>query len=151
MAPFPVPARQTGHADFPHPAFRLASSQGPRRRSKVQAAETLHTELSEDDVIGEAPGAAPWHVVPSAEERAHTVIDVVVDSSIGRQARAVAEVGSPAEQEPVQPAAHLGPRPFVAGDQEIADLRLDPLYTLLRRAGAKIPMAVLPVVVRPNV
>ena len=31
MAPFPFPARQTGRADFPHPAFRLASSQGPQR------------------------------------------------------------------------------------------------------------------------
>src|SRR4029077_7554452 len=42
----------------------------------------------------------------------------------------------------------LWPWCFIAGDQEIADLRLDPLYTLPRRAGAQIPMAVLPVVVR---
>jgi hypothetical protein len=26
-SPFPLPAHQTGHADFPHPAFRLVSSQ----------------------------------------------------------------------------------------------------------------------------
>ena len=25
-SPFPLPAHQTGHADFPHPAFRLVSS-----------------------------------------------------------------------------------------------------------------------------
>lgn len=31
IAPFPVPAHQTGRADFPHPAFRLASPQSPRR------------------------------------------------------------------------------------------------------------------------
>jgi len=31
MAPFPLPAHQTGRADLPHPAFRLASPQGPRR------------------------------------------------------------------------------------------------------------------------
>src|SRR5258708_23017054 len=30
-APFPIPARQTGRADFRHPAFRLASPQGTRR------------------------------------------------------------------------------------------------------------------------
>jgi len=30
-APFPVPAHQTGRADFPHPAFRQASRPGPRR------------------------------------------------------------------------------------------------------------------------
>src|SRR4051794_29278614 len=30
-APFPVPARQTGRADFPHPAFRLGSPRGTRR------------------------------------------------------------------------------------------------------------------------
>jgi len=26
IAPFPIPAHQTGRADFPHPAFRLDSS-----------------------------------------------------------------------------------------------------------------------------
>src|SRR3954449_12774787 len=30
-APFPVPAHQTGRADFPHPAFRLVSARGTRR------------------------------------------------------------------------------------------------------------------------
>jgi len=30
-APFPIPAHQTGRADFRHPAFRLASPQGTRR------------------------------------------------------------------------------------------------------------------------
>jgi hypothetical protein len=32
-APFPIPARQTGRADFRHPAFRLASPQGTRRQT----------------------------------------------------------------------------------------------------------------------
>src|SRR5258707_8961544 len=31
IAPFPIPAHQTGRADFRHPAFRLASPQGTRR------------------------------------------------------------------------------------------------------------------------
>src|SRR5258705_6857030 len=30
-APFPIPAHQTGRADFRHPAFRLASPKGTRR------------------------------------------------------------------------------------------------------------------------
>ena len=37
-APFPVPAHQTGRADFPHPAFRLASSRTCRRRANVHPA-----------------------------------------------------------------------------------------------------------------
>jgi len=32
-APFPIPAHRTGRADFRHPALRLASPQGTRRRS----------------------------------------------------------------------------------------------------------------------
>ena len=31
LAPFPLPAHQTGRADFRHPAFRLASPQGTQR------------------------------------------------------------------------------------------------------------------------
>ncbi len=38
IAPFPFPAHQTGRADFPHPAFRLASSQDTRRWSQVDPA-----------------------------------------------------------------------------------------------------------------
>ena len=30
VTPFPIPAHQTGHAELPHPAFRLASPQGTR-------------------------------------------------------------------------------------------------------------------------
>jgi len=38
IAPFPIPARQTGRADFRHPAFRLASPQGTRRANEPHAA-----------------------------------------------------------------------------------------------------------------
>src|SRR5262249_21789848 len=34
IAPFPIPAHQTGRADFRHPAFRLASPQGTRRAAR---------------------------------------------------------------------------------------------------------------------
>jgi len=33
VAPFPIPAHQTGRADFPHPAFRQASLPGSRRHN----------------------------------------------------------------------------------------------------------------------
>ena len=39
IAPFPFPARRTGGADFPHPAFRPASSRGPRRRAEMDWAQ----------------------------------------------------------------------------------------------------------------
>ena len=42
IAPFPVPAHQTGRADFPHPAFRLVSPRSTRRGpSSVRAAEAV--------------------------------------------------------------------------------------------------------------
>ena len=37
-APFPIPAHQTGRADFRHPAFRLASPRGTRRANEPRAA-----------------------------------------------------------------------------------------------------------------
>jgi len=37
-APFPVPAHQTGRADFPHPAFRLVSSRSYRWSANVESA-----------------------------------------------------------------------------------------------------------------
>src|SRR4029077_21157882 len=42
ITPFPIPAHQTGRADFRHPAFRLASPQGTRRL-------TVHLLVSGDD------------------------------------------------------------------------------------------------------
>ena len=38
-APFPLPAHRTGRADFPHPALRLTSRQGPRPGSLRLAAQ----------------------------------------------------------------------------------------------------------------
>src|SRR5271166_6152122 len=75
-------------------------------------------------------------------------MDMMIDGPIRRQARAIAEIRRPTDQKPVQSSAHLGPWPFIAGSQEIADLGLDPLNTLLGRACARVPMAVFPVAVR---
>src|SRR3954454_21415090 len=108
ITPFPVPAYQTGRADFPHPAFRLASPRGTRRRPKMHASKTQHSESSEDLSVGEPPCAAPLHVVPLAQERTNPIVDVVVDRPIGRHPRSVAKVGRPGEQKPVQPTGHRG-------------------------------------------
>src|SRR5216683_1548746 len=53
IAPFPIPAHQTGRADFRHPAFRLASPQGTRR----QAAHLLVSgdDTSARDGLRQAP------------------------------------------------------------------------------------------------
>src|SRR5215216_4084254 len=49
-APFPLPAHQTGRADFRHPAFRLDSSHGTQQWAKMHAAEAQHAERPEDMV-----------------------------------------------------------------------------------------------------
>lgn len=94
--------------------------------------------------------ATPCHFVPSSEEVAHTFIDVSVNAAECRSARPMAEVVRPAKQRPVQRVAHFGPRIVVAGHQQIANLRLEPLHALLGRARAQIPMTVCFVTVRPE-
>src|SRR5207344_1867909 len=107
--------------------------------------QTPHTELPEDVFMREPARAAPSHLVPLNEEVLDTVIDMMIDGSVCLPTRAIAEVGRPTRQKPVQSVAYVGPCPFVAGHEEIADLRLDPLHTLLGWAYAWIPSAVLPV------
>ena len=50
---FPLPAHQTGRADFPHPASRPASPQSTRRWAKMDPTLSDHTELPKHDRIGE--------------------------------------------------------------------------------------------------
>ncbi len=84
IAPFPFAARQTGRADIPHPAFRLASSQGTRRRAEMDPAQPRHAELPEHGPIGEPRDAARRDLVTPDQKMPHALIDVVVDRSIGR-------------------------------------------------------------------
>src|SRR3954470_2677693 len=72
IAPFPIPAHQTGRADFRHPAFRLASPQGTRRGRSGQALEAHNAEFSMNDIEGKSAIAAPLHLVPSREEPAQS-------------------------------------------------------------------------------
>jgi hypothetical protein len=91
-APFPIPAHQTGRADFRHPAFRLASPQGTRRDCLGQALEAQNAEFSMNYIECESAIAAPLHLVPSREEPALTFKDVLVDASVWLAPRAVAKL-----------------------------------------------------------
>src|SRR6201989_3009283 len=102
IAPFPIPAHQTGRADFRHPAFRPASPQGTRRDRSGQALEAQNAEFAMNDIECESAIAAPLHLVPSREEPAHTFKDILVDATVCLAPRAVAKVVRPASQRPVQ-------------------------------------------------
>ena len=70
------------------------------------------------------------------------LISKAIDSPERRPSRAVAEVTRPAAQYPVQHVAYVPSRIVIAGNQELANLRLEPLYAFLRWACAQIPFAV---------
>src|SRR5260221_8114764 len=81
-APFPVPAHQTGRADFPHPAFRLASPEGPRRRPPALASKASNGQLPVDALSGELVRATPLHFVSVTEEVPCPVIDMLIDGLV---------------------------------------------------------------------
>src|SRR3954462_10203536 len=142
-APFPVPAHQTGRADFPHPAFRLASPRSTRRRAEMNAAQPKHAKFTKHHLVAEAAGAARQHLMAPNQEAPDALGNVVVDRPIGDQARAIAKVSAPAAQQAVQPIAHRRPWRLIAGSEDLPDPGLEPLDTLLRRARAQIPMTIL--------
>jgi ABC transporter substrate binding protein len=80
-APFPILAHRTGRADRRHPALRLASLQGPRRDTSGQAFEAQHPALPMQYCEGEPVVSAPCHFVPSSEECAHALANVVIDAA----------------------------------------------------------------------
>src|SRR4026209_2930389 len=107
-APFPVPAHQTGRADFPHPAFRQASSPGPRR--DTQHLRPQHPTPSEDV---EVRIPAPSALVPPAQEAMHAIPDVVLELPIGQRTGAIGEVRRPTAYEAVQLVPYFLPRAHV--------------------------------------
>src|SRR5260370_27927593 len=98
IAPFPIPAHQTGRADFRHAAFRLASPRGTRRGHSGQALEAQNAEFSINYIECKSAIAAPLHLVPSREEPAHLLKDVLVDATVCLAPRAVAKIIGPASQ-----------------------------------------------------
>ena len=143
ITPFPLPAHQTGRADFPHPASRPASPQSTRRGAKMDPTQSDHTEFPEHDPIGETPGAARRHLVAPDQEMTNSLVDRVVDGPVSRHSRPMVEVVRPAAQHAVQLIAHLGPGGMVAGTEHPADLRLEPGNAPLGRARPQVPVAIL--------
>lgn len=114
-APFPVPAHQTGRADFPHPAFRLASPQGPRRRPPALASKASHGQLPVDMFARELVRSTPLHFVSLTEEVPRPVIDMLIDGLVCRRESTVGEVGRPAAQNAVQSGPYLVPGALLPG------------------------------------
>src|SRR6202162_1690722 len=141
IAPFPLPAHRTGRADFPHPALRPASSQGPRRLSHGEFAQAHHAELAEDVRIREPSGPLRRDLVPLDQEVPYARGDMMVDRAVGRRTGSVVEVACPAFQHAVQLDANISPRLFVAPAEDCTDPRLETSHALLRRTGAEIPSA----------
>ena len=78
------------------------------------------------------------HLVALHQEVPHAIVDIRIDRPLRHQPGPIAEVGGPAEQQAVQLASNLGPRTLVAGDQEIADLPLEPRDALLGRTRSEV-------------
>ena len=93
--------------------------------------EPKHPKHAVNRCICEAASAMRWHLVTPDQESPDTVIDVVVNCLVGPLARAVVEVGVPASQQTVQLTAHLGPRRLISWNQDLANLVLEALHTLL--------------------
>src|SRR6202161_4222800 len=70
IAPFPIPAHQTGRADFPHPAFRLVSSQ-THERASVPGAGTPPTPRG--SVASKNLGCLAWTPCRAFSENASHV------------------------------------------------------------------------------
>src|SRR5882757_9261213 len=90
IAPFPLPAHRTGRADFPHPALRPASSQGPRRWSHgLLGAQTEDAKLAEHGVSREPCGPARRDLVTLDQEALHACHDMIVNDAVSRRAGAM--------------------------------------------------------------
>src|SRR5215469_17527982 len=75
---------------------------------------------------------------------------MVIHRPIGPRPGPVAKVVRPAVQDPVQPVSHLRPRARVAWDQDVTHLLSKPRHTLVGRASAQIPPAILPSAMGPK-
>src|SRR5579875_3367229 len=149
-APFPLPAHRTGRARFGHPALRQGSSPDSRTSTHMHVTQTQHAQRSKDNVVRQTARAPRRDMVPLLQEAPGAFLDMLVDGPIRLQPGAVAEITRPAAQNAVQPVAHFRPCPLVAGHQHVVHLLSQSRHALLRRTGAQIPMAILPIVLWPE-
>src|SRR3954453_1850068 len=89
-----------------------------------------------------------WHLVTPDQEASDTLEDVLVNRLIGSLTRTVVEIQAPASQQSVQLSADFCPRCLISWTQDLANLVLDALHTLLRWARAQVPPAISRKVVR---
>ena len=116
----------------------------------MDVAQAENSQFPEDHVIRITDGASRWHLVASFQKMSYAIKDVIVDRSVGHQPGTVAEVGRPTLQHAVEPIPHFWPRSHIVGSQEIARFCPESCHTFLRRTSSKIPMAILPIVMRPE-
>src|SRR5262245_61938157 len=114
----------------------------------MHAPEAENPKRAEHRVRWEAADAVRGHLVTANQEAPNAVVDMIVHRPVRRQAGAMAEIRAPAAQQAIEPVAYLGPGAHVAGDQDVADLGLEPQHALRGGARSQVPMAILPVVMR---
>ena len=144
MAPFPVAARRTGRAVFPHPALSETSCLRPRQVTGCLL-QTHQSQRVVEELVGVAlRGPAPALVLdpqPSTQPTAR----MGIHGSIRRRHRAEAVVPPPARQHPVQPPhQRLGLPPLGTSGGQAADRLRRPPHTSLRRPRAHIGPPRLP-------
>src|SRR3954447_12989938 len=140
---FPLPAHQTGRADFPHPAFRLDSSLSSRTRCHPDSTQWNNAQPAVDRIPREAGiSATRPHLMTPPEAMPYAFVDVIVDRLICLCRRAVAEICAPTSQNLIQSIPHLGPRLNVIRHQKISHFLLDTRHALLRRTRTQIPTAI---------
>ncbi len=82
ITPFPLPAHQTGRADFPHPASRPASPQGTRRWAKMDP-------TSPNTTVSGKPGATRRHLMAPDQEMTYSLVrssSLIPDNQFGSPA-----------------------------------------------------------------
>jgi hypothetical protein len=116
----------------------------------MKAPKLEHAQLSEDHVRGEALRPSRGDFVPPPQKVPYPFPDVVIDRPIRHEPRSVGEVLSPPTQDRVELRHHLFPRRLVGRTKDLADASLDPFHRLLRRPGPQVPVAIFPIVHRPE-
>src|SRR4051812_45005493 len=137
---FPLPAHQTGRADFPHRLSDWISSLSSPTRCHPDSTQWNNTQPAVDRIPREAGiSAARPHLMTPPEVMPYAFVDVIVDRLICLYRRAVAEICAPTSQNLIQSIPHLRPSLDVIRRQKISHLLLDTRYALLGRTRSQIP------------
>ena len=105
--------------------FALSDQLGESRGSNLFAFVPLHATSPEDLRMAEPSSAAPLHFVPSSEEAPDAIMDMIIDSRIGRPAGTWPKYGDQLDSSRFS-LPHLRPSTIVARPEQVADLGLNP-------------------------